>query len=222
MDRRTAKEFLHLRDWLQRAREIVQAGRDAYISDPLRQEAGDSLMMKIGEAANRLSRAGVEAPVGVRWADANANRNWLIHQYDQIDRDITWATLEQDLAAWRAALADRFTDAEATLPLRLLTRQAGPRPATLKKLIERRNPAASDQASEPYYRGRQTRRGTTFAAFLKSRSVVRSSSSREMASCASSASTEPSWTPARRQVFANRAASLHSRRESARSARVQG
>lgn len=115
MDRRTAKEFLHLRDWLSRACEIVEAGRAAYDSDPLRQEAGDSLMVKIGEAANRLDRANVGAPAGVRWSDAIANRNWLIHQYDQIDRDVTWATLETDLTDWRNALAASFAAAEASL-----------------------------------------------------------------------------------------------------------
>jgi len=115
MNRRTAKEILHLRDWLDRAAAIVQAGPETYQGDPLRQEAGDSLMMKIGEAATRLSRAGVEAPPEVRWADAITNRNWLIHQYDQIDRDITWATLERDLPAWRDALGAMISEAEAVV-----------------------------------------------------------------------------------------------------------
>ena len=72
-------------------------------------------MMKIGEAANRLAHAGVDAPTGVDWADAVANRNWLIHQYDQIDRDITWATLERDLPAWREALSTAIEEAEEFL-----------------------------------------------------------------------------------------------------------
>lgn len=54
-DRKTAKEFLHIRDWLDKARALVSAGREAYDAVELRQEAGDSLMMKIGEAANRRS-----------------------------------------------------------------------------------------------------------------------------------------------------------------------
>lgn len=33
-----------------------------------------------------------------------ANRNWLIHQYDQIDRRLTWVTLSRDPAGWRVAL----------------------------------------------------------------------------------------------------------------------
>lgn len=104
MDRKIAKELLHLRDWLDRAHDIVARGQDAYLADPLLQEAGDSLMMKLGEAAGRLARTKVEAPRGVAWADAIANRNWLIHQYDQIDRRLTWVTLSRDPAGWRVAL----------------------------------------------------------------------------------------------------------------------
>jgi len=115
MDRRTAKELLHIQDWLDRAGRIVDAGRDAYDADSLLREAGDSLVMKIGEAANRLSKLGVTAPRSVSWSDAIASRNWLIHQYDLIDRDITWATLERDLPALRAALAESFVQADLTV-----------------------------------------------------------------------------------------------------------
>ena len=65
MERRVAKELLHIRDWLSLADDIVRRGRDAYSADGLLQEAGDSLMMKLGEAAGRLARAEVEPPAGM-------------------------------------------------------------------------------------------------------------------------------------------------------------
>jgi len=77
----------------------VTRGKDDYLADGLLQEAGDSLMMKLGEAANRLSRLGVLAPEGVEWALAVANRNFIIHQYDEINRQLTWVTLSVDLPA---------------------------------------------------------------------------------------------------------------------------
>jgi uncharacterized protein with HEPN domain len=80
MDRRTAKEYLHIRDWLLLAQQIVDQGEEAYLGEPLLQEAGDSIMMKIGEAARRLSQQAVVPPAGVRWSEAIANRNWVIHQ----------------------------------------------------------------------------------------------------------------------------------------------
>lgn len=65
MERKAAKELLHIQTWFERVEEIVSRGKDAYLADDLLQEAGDSLMMKLGEAANRLSKLGVLAPEGV-------------------------------------------------------------------------------------------------------------------------------------------------------------
>ena len=115
MDRKVAKDLLHVRDWLDRAHDIVSRGQDVYAKDALLQEAGDSLMMKLGEAASRLARANVDPPPGVEWSDAIATRNWLIHQYDQIDRGLTWVTLTRDLPGWRAALDALFTGAQRAL-----------------------------------------------------------------------------------------------------------
>jgi hypothetical protein len=52
MDLRAAKELVHIRGWLDGVAVIVGQGRDAYLNDFILQEAGDSLMMKLGEAAN--------------------------------------------------------------------------------------------------------------------------------------------------------------------------
>ena len=100
MQLRTAKEYLHLQDWLMKAPLIVSSGREEYDENELLQEAGDSLILKIGEAANRLGRVGEPEPAGLTWATVVANRNWIIHQYDQIDRDITWSTLEFPYQSW--------------------------------------------------------------------------------------------------------------------------
>lgn len=115
MDRRVAKELLHIESWLVRVQRIVADGREAYLQDDLHQEAGDALMMKIGEAANRLSRLDADAPTGVDWAIAVANRNFLIHQYDGINRSLTWQTLAVDLPAWGKALNPYFTAAAQSI-----------------------------------------------------------------------------------------------------------
>ena len=108
MDRRAAKELVHIQTWLNRMSEIVKRGKQQYLDDDLLQEAGDSLMMKLGEAANRLSRLDVLAPEDVEWALAVANRNFLIHQYDEINREMTWLTLSRDLKAWQESLESLF------------------------------------------------------------------------------------------------------------------
>lgn len=104
MERQAVKELLHIEGWLARSAGMVERGKADYLADDLLQEAGDSLMMKLGEAANRLSRLGVLAPDGVDWALAVANRNFIIHQYDELNRELTWLTLSEDLPAWRQSL----------------------------------------------------------------------------------------------------------------------
>lgn len=115
MERRVAKELLHIERWLDRMAQITAKGREAYLADDLLQEAGDSLMMKLGEAANRLTRTGVTAPDGVDWALAVANRNLIIYHYDQVNREMTWLTLASDLPRWRAALRPLVKAATAAL-----------------------------------------------------------------------------------------------------------
>lgn len=40
MDRRAAKELMHIDGWLDRSAEIVARGKDDYVADALLQEAG--------------------------------------------------------------------------------------------------------------------------------------------------------------------------------------
>ncbi len=64
MDRKAAKELLHIQGWLERVDEILAKGKNAYLEQALLQEAGDSLMMKLGEAANRLAKLDVSPQTG--------------------------------------------------------------------------------------------------------------------------------------------------------------
>lgn len=55
------------------------------------------------------------APDDVDWALAVANRNFLIHQYDQINRELTWLTLSRDLPEWKGSLETLFNAADAAI-----------------------------------------------------------------------------------------------------------
>lgn len=112
----SAKDLLHVEEWLEVAREIVGEGRDSYNGSRVLKEAGDSVMMKIGEAANRLDRAGV-LPDGVHWPQAIDNRNELLHRYDMINRDIAWNTLSDSLPELGAALEELFAAAHQVVLL---------------------------------------------------------------------------------------------------------
>lgn len=115
MEERVAKELLHVQHWLEVAATIVARGKDAYDGDEVAQEAGDSLMIKIGEAAKTLAARGVHAPEGVSWSDAAKNREKLAHHYSTTDREVTWQTLSVSLPRWATALAPLFSDARAEM-----------------------------------------------------------------------------------------------------------
>ena len=115
MELRVAKELLHIQHWLVVIASIVAKGKQAYDSDEAAQEAGDSLMMKIGEAAKTLAARGIQAPAGVSWSDAAKNREKLAHHYSVIDREMTWQTLSVSLATWEKSLAPLIDEANAEL-----------------------------------------------------------------------------------------------------------
>jgi len=99
METRVAKELLHIQHWLEVAASIVARGKETYDADEVMQEAGDSLMIKIGEAAKTLATRGLDAPAGVSWSEAAKNREKLAHHYSITDRDVTWRTLAVSLPA---------------------------------------------------------------------------------------------------------------------------
>lgn len=68
---RVAKELRHIQRWLSVAAMIVAKGEAAYEADEAAQEADDSVMIKIGEAAKTLASCGVTPPSGVSWSDAD-------------------------------------------------------------------------------------------------------------------------------------------------------
>lgn len=115
MKLRVAKELLHIQRWLDVVESIVDGGKSAYDRDLVAQEAGDSLMIKIGEASKYLAASGVGAPQGVNWSDAAKNREVLAHRYSTVDRNLTWQTLSVSLREWQTALAPLFAEATAVI-----------------------------------------------------------------------------------------------------------
>ena len=97
------------------AASIVDRGKAAYDADEVAQEAGDSIMIKIGEAAKTLAVREVQAPAGVSWNDAAKNREKLAHHYSVVDREVTWRTLSVSLPSWGMALAPLFGEAAAAI-----------------------------------------------------------------------------------------------------------
>ena len=92
----------------------------------------------------------------MRWADAISNRNFLIHQYDEIDREISWGTLSVDLAGWRRALTDLFARANDAID----RDELGAVLAAEAETVEAKEPGDPDEPLPPHVkvsRGRSPR-----------------------------------------------------------------
>ena len=115
MDPKSAKELVHFHAWLERVDEITQRGKQAYLADALLQGAGDSLMMKLGEAAHRLSPARRARARRSRGDLSVANRNFILHpaRRDQPRTDLAHPLARS--SGWRSSLAALFVEASATI-----------------------------------------------------------------------------------------------------------
>lgn len=90
-----------LRHMLDHAREAVQMAhgrrREDLDSDRQLNLALVRLLEIIGEAASRLPAPDRGRYPAIPWSDVVGLRNRLIHAYDQVNFDILWAIVQQDL-----------------------------------------------------------------------------------------------------------------------------
>lgn len=63
-------------------------------------------LLVISEAAVRLGDAAVAACPGAPWPEIRGIGNWLRHQYDHVDLEAVWNTVQDDLPPLRAAIAN--------------------------------------------------------------------------------------------------------------------
>ena len=92
--------LLHIRDAAETAASFI-AGRTRkdLESDQMLRLALTKLVEIVGEAAKQLSAAGRARYAGVAWDDAARMRDRLVHHYFDVDLDILWATVTEDLPA---------------------------------------------------------------------------------------------------------------------------
>jgi uncharacterized protein with HEPN domain len=97
----------HLRD----IRESIQlieefvSGMDleAFQDDSKTRAAVERKLLIVSEAAIRLKDKGEALCPGVPWREIRGMGNWLRHQYDRVDVETIWNTIQDDLPPLKAA-----------------------------------------------------------------------------------------------------------------------
>ena len=99
--REPSKDPKRLTDILEAIDTIFQyVGNDdmeAFVADRMRYHAVVYNIMIIGEAANMLTFEFRENHPETPWRQITGMRNFLIHGYHQVEKDIVWKVVEDDL-----------------------------------------------------------------------------------------------------------------------------
>lgn len=98
----------HLRDILQSINFIEEfvLGMELgdFKQDARTQAAVERKLLTISEAAIRLGNDAETFCPGVPWRDIRGIGNWLRHQYDRVNVETVWNTIQDDLPPLKAAV----------------------------------------------------------------------------------------------------------------------
>ena len=84
-------------DAAEAARELIGRGKDAWNDDRLLRLAGEAVIGRIADAANRLPDEVKQAVPEVPWDDVRDIRILVDHIYHRVDYEALWKTLAEDV-----------------------------------------------------------------------------------------------------------------------------
>ena len=112
--REPLKDPKRLQDILEAIDTIFQyVGDDdmsLFVADKMRYHAVVYNIMIIGEAANLLTREFKENHPLTPWRQITGMQNFLIHGYHQVEKDIVWKVIEEDLHVLRPQIVDYLSE----------------------------------------------------------------------------------------------------------------
>lgn len=86
--------------------EMYTAGMtgDTFVTDQKTQDAVVRNLEIIGEAVKRLPDSFREAHPDIAWRPAAAMRDFLIHEYPEVDTQAVWDTIKIDLSSFKQGI----------------------------------------------------------------------------------------------------------------------
>lgn len=100
-----AVRLRHMRDAARKALRMVQGRRRADLDeDEMLALSPCRLLEIVGEAASQVSTATRARVLTVPWRDVIGMRNILIHGYFDVNLDVVWRTVQDDLPKLLAAV----------------------------------------------------------------------------------------------------------------------
>ena len=94
-----------MRNSLDKGSEIATLGRARFDNDWMVQDAAITVLTQIGEEVKRLPKTFTSARPNIEWTKIARMRDKLTHDYVDIDHELVWDALVQDIPTLRAALS---------------------------------------------------------------------------------------------------------------------
>ncbi len=103
-------EVVHLRDILKAIKKIEGYAKNtdlkAFKNEDMRHDAVIRQLEIIGEAVKRLSKVFVSKNPDFPIKEAIGMRNFLIHGYDDVDLEVVWKTINEDIPNLKQSIAN--------------------------------------------------------------------------------------------------------------------
>ena len=103
---RLSKTLDAMRSSLRKGDEIASLGRDRFDHDWIVQDASITVLTQIGEEVKRLPKKFTSSRPGIEWTKIAGMRDKLTHDYVDVDIELVWDALVNDIPTLRAAIAD--------------------------------------------------------------------------------------------------------------------
>jgi uncharacterized protein with HEPN domain len=94
----------HILECIRRIDEDISAGRDHFLTNRTVQDAVLRNMQILSESTQRLSPEARQLRPEIPWRNIASFRNRIVHDYFNIDLDIVWGIIQNDLPALRVAV----------------------------------------------------------------------------------------------------------------------
>lgn len=94
----------HILEAIRDIEQYAGVGRDAFMTDKMRQDALLRKLEVIGEAVKNLSEHAKQRRPAIPWRQIAGMRDRLTHDYFGVDLALVWATVEKDVPNLKTAV----------------------------------------------------------------------------------------------------------------------
>lgn len=109
--RRDKNRLEHILQAIERIRRYTKGKNfEDFIADDMMYYAVVKNIEILGEASNMLTEEFRQAPPKTPWKQVNGMRNYIVHEYFQVDNNVVWDVITNDLPILEQQIKEYLTE----------------------------------------------------------------------------------------------------------------